>query len=1482
MILKNKFKKIEKITQKSIINFSFELLFEEHLSSENIEIQNYLFEELKESNIKNKDYEEIYLNKEKYYFAESDSLKKLMIQMYACSLVNQYLCIIGPTGIGKTIGARTFSYIRENIYNNKKKNCSPFYMHTFNQFTRPSDYYGISSIQNGKIVFNDGTLTKSINNGKVFIADEFNISSENCMKAITPILELNFNKEIIIPGIEKKIKISPDFFFIICQNTRNTFGRKELPEKIKVKLKIINYPEIIETDIQKICVSIYNNYPANIKENLSEDEAKACGKFMMKLNEREYLSPWSLRDISKLFERIYKQSKKKSNFKNLNLTKNILFYILPSTTESLISERLKDITELIKEIFGLNSSEKENLEELYLSQPYLIIQNEINSKKIFIEKKDVRIYFRDFEKETSNNLYEIPSLLNALFKILITSDDEPILISGPTSFKTYLSQLFFKFKKSEVISLNSETTISQLLGSSILLTNDQSKEYYLRWIYEILQKNNIDYYINNLNTYDLKKLKLELENEIENYIKENPTFKYALENLSKKLFEEPNENKSIFDIKIEFKPGILLSARIKGKNLILKNISYVKTENLERLNEVLTGNKKITLNEDNSNSFTPEDNKEISFNNDFRIIATCQEGEETSLSDAILSRFTLIYVENYKEDEEKKVLKDIAGDINDVNFLNTLLDNYYKKFNDSKRMNLSQKIICFKITKEIDNSNNQEKLKLIVYYLLKGLKENREKEIKKINEIFDVENYYDNDLKNSPIKKIEDKNETYIKSNFNSLKLNINFINKNEKKNNQITSNLVFTNKIKEIIDAIHFSLCSKTPLILEGDYGQGKMSAIKYYAKLSNLEIIQVPISKTTKVDDLLCKTIFKKKENGNILEIFKTPLCHAIECKDNFPNKLVVFEGINKAVPAVLEVLNLIYGPKDTIILLSNGFEIKKGNMNLISIFNPSNDFNREKLPVNLINNSFYFIVEDPSEEDNKNIITNLFLESNLKENENEIEKEKEEFIEKFKKAQKIAKNGTGEFPITLHEAKKYLSFRKSVPEIDKSILMTFIFFYHFNQEENIYKAKKELKLNQNFLFHSNIDYNAKEKSLTFKYNKKNEIKIKIKNSIFHQKNSEKEFNQKNLEKKFNSMTISEKKCFLFLLCCVKAKKIPIIQGTTASGKSFIIKLFSEILGQNISVYQLNSNSGLSIFTGQSVMKEEFDENEEKKIQEIMNLLKIKEKNIKKINQNDFKEFQEKIKKNLESKNLSEKEKKRYENAKHTLALIKSPLNRFIHEDSELIKGIKNGKWIMLDGLEMASIQISEKLSGLCDEEPILNVFESGLEDLNFDSSNINPNFRLFITYNPFYQNSKKIDNSLFNKCIKFNLQSIDSNEKDSTIMLYENIRYYSNDNLNSLWSNLCSRIAKYHSKETEKSKENTDKIAGNVPFTIRNLVFIINDWKHYFLQDKNKYIEKDKKFWFRNIFDNYYWKSFIDYSKEKNTYLTNTLKIIKNVLD
>ena len=45
--------------------------------------------------------------------------------------------------------------------------------------------------------------------------------------------------------------------------------------------------------------------------------------------------------------------------------------------------------------------------------------------------------------------------------------------------------------------------------------------------------------------------------------------------------------------------------------------------------------------------------KEINLGKDFRIIKTCNKGQKSKLSDAFLSRFTLIFLDRY---EEKKVL----------------------------------------------------------------------------------------------------------------------------------------------------------------------------------------------------------------------------------------------------------------------------------------------------------------------------------------------------------------------------------------------------------------------------------------------------------------------------------------------------------------------------------------------------------------------------------------------------------------------------------------------------------------------------------------------------------------------------------------------------------------------------------------------------------------------------------------------------------
>ena len=89
-----------------------------------------------------------------------------------------------------------------------------------------------------------------------------------------------------------------------------------------------------------------------IERILTSDQAELCGKFMMKLNKNNILTPWSLRDISKLFARIKKQSKKpKEHYKNLGLFEHILFYILSSTNDSYINERIRIVVDLIEDTF---------------------------------------------------------------------------------------------------------------------------------------------------------------------------------------------------------------------------------------------------------------------------------------------------------------------------------------------------------------------------------------------------------------------------------------------------------------------------------------------------------------------------------------------------------------------------------------------------------------------------------------------------------------------------------------------------------------------------------------------------------------------------------------------------------------------------------------------------------------------------------------------------------------------------------------------------------------------------------------------------------------------------------------------------------------------------------------------------------------------------------------------------------------------------
>ena len=118
--------------------------------------------------------------------------------------------------------------------------------------------------------------------------------------------------------------------------------------------------------------------------------------------------------------------------------------------------------------------------------------------------------------------------------------------------------------------------------------------------------------------------------------------------------------------------------------------------------------------------------------------------------------------------------------------------------------------------------------------------------------------------------------------------------------------------------------------------------------------------------------KLIIEKSNFGEIIvKSQETELYKAIKSTNENPKKLILFQGINNASPAVFDLLNSIF-TQVAKILLSNGSILEKGNMNIIAIFNKGkNNVNKDKISTGILSNCIYHTVENLSSDDILNII-------------------------------------------------------------------------------------------------------------------------------------------------------------------------------------------------------------------------------------------------------------------------------------------------------------------------------------------------------------------------------------------------------------------------------------------------------------------------------------------------------------------------------
>lgn len=1375
-----------------------------------------------------------------------------MVNLNSCSICRIPVCLVGPTGLGKTSMARAFSeYTRNDVAT----------MYSFHLGTQVDDIFGTFTFKNGKPEIMEGPLTKMLEKGKIFIADEFNLAEDAILQTLSIAFEnLDENSSYLIPGINSTIKYDKNFFFIACQNDLSTTGRKRLPYIIEKRLRIFDYPSPDLEDLKSNCKDIINEtlekeekedknvdgMTSKIKRTLEVSHEKLAN-FMFRLNadkNKKLIGNWSMRNIRKILRRYSLQQFKVNSegYINVSFELQLVIYILSEIPTNKRLEAFEEIKNILRDTFKMDIPSINDIEGVIKGKPKIKKEriNNVDKKFLFKGKSGIEI------KINLDGLEELNSLLDTVFYTLFADHKEPINFCGPSCYKTFIAKKLSN--EADLINLYSETSIEQLLGYIDLVNKTESKMYYIEKILKILKKedklkeykNIIEDYYNKKKNYEFsksnssnnirenKKLYTDAEKKFNELNEEISKLKIdiqkgkdtkmpdciikALESLQKKLFEIEKDNKRVFkDFTSIFKTGILLENILIQSPIILKNLSNLSTAVLERFNDLFNYNPKLTLNEDFCDTFTLDMNpKEINnFSNNFRVISISSLSGIRNLSDAAKSRFTTIYTSEYEKQEIEIAARAFAGKTTIPNVFFEFISEYekYKKeFNrELSFLDMTKILSIFKKISKKKKDNQDFSLILSIYFALYSNYDNKTKKeefldiLIKLNkgEKFEKEELNDLCKKENKLQNPLITQDQKLKSEFTEIE--IESININKEKNN----NLFFTTPFNKLINYIHFSLALHIPLIIEGQIGIGKKTAIKYVANILNLKEIYFSISNTTTVEDLFCKKIPVQNKSGLEFKQSKSKLLDAIDCSrygdTTLENCIIIIDNLQEASNNVIESLIPVFDETKNKIILPNGDIISKDNnkFHIIAIFDHTSKGHSIKtaLPNSIKNTSLLFKCENFIENNNLNDIAIKILGNATGKN----EKFYNDFIEIYNYCKENHKKEL--FNLNDFTKFKMISQIEDINIVDYETLIQILLIYRFTNIDDIKNISSKLGYLLNKNLWPQIDYNDTEKTIQIypiesTTSPKNPgtgvVQEEEKSECLTYEIPEKEYNEidkEDLKGKLFTLTPEQRFGLIFLMISIKANIPCIIHGPTASGKSYLIKYFCELLGQNPEIITLNNDSGINILTGQIAIQNEINP---KNIEEIKNVIKrckgdndeinsLLEKIFGKDEKIDEKKWTPKLFKQIltdlqnKKQNLEGRIKTSVEELEKKLKDELSFLKHLKNEDSPFINALIKGKWVILDGIESAQPELYERLSSLCDiKNKKLNLFEKGPEyEYSFDNEKeefkINPNFRLFITYNSYeVEFLKKLSPNFMSKCLIYSLPQIDIDCKSSALLL------------------------------------------------------------------------------------------------------------------
>lgn len=123
-----------------------------------------------------------------------------------------------------------------------------------------SDLVGCLKVIKGMVAWSDGPLIRAMREGKILIADEFNLVDSQLVMALMPMFEhlqshTQSEHPIWIAEFPHPIVVHRDFRFIATQNSATELGRQELPIMVRDRVHTIRFREMNSNQLVSIAQS---------------------------------------------------------------------------------------------------------------------------------------------------------------------------------------------------------------------------------------------------------------------------------------------------------------------------------------------------------------------------------------------------------------------------------------------------------------------------------------------------------------------------------------------------------------------------------------------------------------------------------------------------------------------------------------------------------------------------------------------------------------------------------------------------------------------------------------------------------------------------------------------------------------------------------------------------------------------------------------------------------------------------------------------------------------------------------------------------------------------------------------------------------------------------------------------------------------------------------------------------------------------------